>query len=223
MLENDHFGGNWSFSSMSPRVAKVQGGSQGWLRKKCVTSWWGPHPIINIIALWQFWKVKSQNGFSDFSFSPVDPLTVDYQKGRDPGDWIWKRNAENNFTLILVFSQKNIPEYLFSKVVECLQQYHLGTQYIACIGLSRPRHMHAQHRIHTPHTNVKDYVNLGERKNMEWGDDCLITIIYHESWYVLVQFGFCLLRCGQRWWLWAAVRFKRLTFMSALEVHLRVG
>ena len=22
MLENDHFGGNWSFSSMSPRVAK---------------------------------------------------------------------------------------------------------------------------------------------------------------------------------------------------------
>ena len=156
-----------------------------------MTSWWGPHPIINIIALWQFWKVKSQNGFSDFSFSPVDPLTVDYQKGRDPGDWIWKRNAENNFTLMLVFSQKNIPEYLFSKVVECLQQYHLGTQYIACIGLSRLRHMHAQHRIHTPHTNVKD-----RREKMEWGDDCLITIIYHESWYVLVQFGFCLLRSG---------------------------
>ena len=42
MLENDHFGGNWSFSSMSPRVAKgrqgpprvskVQGGPQGWVR-----------------------------------------------------------------------------------------------------------------------------------------------------------------------------------------------
>ena len=163
-------------------------------KNKCVTWWWSPHPIINIIELWQFRKVKSQNGFSDFSFSPVDPLTVDYQKGRDPGDWIWKRNAENNFTLILVFSQKNIPEYLFSKVVECLQQYHLGTQYIACIGLSRLRHMHAQHRIHTPHTNVKDYVNLGERKNMEWGDDCLITIL---PWKLI---RFCLLRCGQRWW-----------------------
>ena len=32
MLENDHFGGNWSFSSMLQRVAKVQGGPQGWLR-----------------------------------------------------------------------------------------------------------------------------------------------------------------------------------------------
>ena len=42
LLENDQFGGNWSFSSMSPRVAKgrqwsprvskVQGGPQGWVR-----------------------------------------------------------------------------------------------------------------------------------------------------------------------------------------------
>ena len=42
LLENDQFGGNWSFSSMpprvakgrqwSPRVSKVQGGPQGWLR-----------------------------------------------------------------------------------------------------------------------------------------------------------------------------------------------
>ena len=32
LLENDHFGGNWSFSSMSPRVAKVCEG----LRPECV-------------------------------------------------------------------------------------------------------------------------------------------------------------------------------------------
>ena len=32
MLENEHFGGNWSFSSMLQRVVKVQGGPQGWLR-----------------------------------------------------------------------------------------------------------------------------------------------------------------------------------------------
>ena len=84
-------------------------------KNKCVTWWWSPHPIINIIELWQFWKVKSQNGFSDFSFSPVDPLTVDYQKGRDPGDWIWKRNAENNFTLILVFPKKIFQNICFPK------------------------------------------------------------------------------------------------------------